>query len=69
MRRLDHRLPVGGEIGRHVVDDDPEDVRRIGRVHGKRCQCSQGQDEGGAAGSVLGHGLIVAYGVRFFHLR
>ena len=69
MRRLDHRLSVGGEIGRHVVDDDPEDVRRFGRVQGKRCQRSQGEDEGGGAGSVRCHGLIVAYGVRFFHLR
>lgn len=80
MRRLDRRLSVGGEIGRHVVDDDPEDVRRLSRVHGKVRQRSQGEGEDGGPEAVRCHGpvastmrwtatAIVAYAVRLFELR
>jgi len=62
MRRFDRRLSVGGEIGRHVVDDDPEDVRRLRCLQGKRRQRSQGDSEGGGPEAVSRHGP-------FLHLR
>ena len=31
IRRLDRLLPVAGKVGRHVVDNDPNYIRAIGR--------------------------------------
>jgi hypothetical protein len=40
VRRFDERLTVAGEVGRHIVDNDPENV-------GSRGTCRGGGEPGG----------------------